>query len=46
MHALHIYAWPSFQCIISFPACKVGTNAFVCPLQHVKGTGRDISLNN
>ena len=50
MHALHrhynIYVWPSSQCIINCPACKAGTNAFVCSLHHVKGTGRDISLNN
>ena len=40
----NIYARPNSQCIINCPACKAGTNAFVCPLQHVKGTGREISL--
>ena len=32
-------------CHISCPACKADTNAFVCSLQHVEGTGREDSLN-
>ena len=33
-------------CHISCPACKAGTNAFVCSLQHVEVTGREDVLNN
>ena len=33
-------------CHISCPACKAGTSAFVCSLQHVEVTGMEDSLNN
>ena len=31
---------------ISCCACKAGTNAFVCSLQHIEVTGREDALNN
>ena len=40
----HILVHNVLLCHISCPACKAGTNAFVCSLQHVEGTGREDSL--
>ena len=33
-------------CRISCPACKAGTDAFICSLQCVEVTGREDVLNN